>query len=201
MVATCVSAVKGRVMRVVTLDACGNPVTGASSSQVVTRGFVSVKATPVYEDGTEYTQKLADGSLCVSDKAPAQLKRVTIDASFCVFDPDLITIISAARLLNSGTATGTGAAFSGSVNANRFSLDIWQDVSGNGACTAGGLQQYLYWVWPNLGNGQISDYTIEDGVSQFKLTAETMSVGSLWGAGPGSTTWLNQVLLPGEHYA
>ncbi|OFW55851.1 MAG: hypothetical protein A2Y75_05400 [Candidatus Solincola sediminis] len=201
MVATCVSAVKGRVVRVVTLDACGNPVTGASSSQVVTRGFISVKSTPQYEDGAEYTQKQADGSLCVSDKDPAQLKRVALEAVFCVLDPDLIVIAAGARLLNSGTATGTGAAFNGSVNANRFSLEVWQDISGRGACNISGQQQYLYWAWPNVGNGQVSDYTIENGVSQFKLSAETASVGTLWGDGPGTTTWLGQVLLPGEHYA
>ena len=201
MVSTCVSAVKGRRVRVVTLDACGNPVTGASSSVVVTSGFISVKFTPQYEDGTEYTQKLADGTLCVSDKDAGQLKWFEIEATFCVLDPDLIVMMAGARLLRSGGATGTGVAFGGSVNANRVSLELWQDVSGQNSCTSTGLQRYVYWAFPNLGDGRISDYTVENGVSQFKLTARTAIVGPLWGDGPGTVTWLNEALGNTDHIA
>lgn len=202
MVATCVSAVKGRRVRVVTLDACGNPVTGASSSVVVTSGFISVKMTPQYEDGTEYTQKLADGTLCVSQKDAGQLKWVELEATFCVLDPDLITIFGGARLLTSGGATGTGAAFGSNVNSNHVSIEIWQDVSGANACDASGAQQYVYWAWPNVSDGRYSDYTVENSVSQFKITGRTSAVGTLWGDGPGTgTTWLGESLSSPDHYA
>lgn len=202
MVATCVSAIKGRVMRVVALDTCGNPVTGASSAVIVSSGFISVKMTPQYEDGNEYTQKTADGLLCVNQKDPSQLKRVNLDVAMCVLDPDMIVTVSGARLLNNGGATGTGAAFTGLQNAARFSLELWQYVGGaRNGCNASGLQQYVYWAWPNVGNTQISDYTAEAGVSQFKFTAETDVASPLWGDGPGSgTAWITSPVQAYDHY-
>lgn len=202
MVATCASAIKGRVVRVISLDACGNPVTGASSAVVVSEGFISVKSTPQYEDGTEYTQKNAAGALCVNEMSNSQFKRVELEAVFCVLDPDIATIIGGGRLLESGSATGVGAAFGETVNTNRFSLEVWQNVSGRNACDAAGNPQYVYWTWANAGDGKVGDYTVEDGVSQFKLTAITQAVGPLWLTGPGTDgPWLPEALVSGEHYA
>lgn len=193
MSAICVNPIKGRVIRIVKLDTCGNPVTGASSAMVVMNGFVSIQNTFEYEDGTEYTQKRADGTLCVSDKDPSQLKRITSEIQLCTLDPDGIVLMGGARLLST-SATGTGAAIGSNVNTARFSLETWQNVSGANQCNAAGLQQYVYWALPNLGNGMFGDYTIENGVSLLTLTAETQVVGTLWGDGPGASTWLPEAL-------
>lgn len=190
MVSQCVSAIKGRMMRVVKLDVCGNPVTGASSSMVVSKGFISIKPTPEYEDGVEYIKRLADGSFCINQKDSGQLKRVKLEVKICTLDPDLTVITTGARLLSNG-ATGTGAMWSeSSPVTNRFSLEVWQDVAGRGACTASGVQQYVYWAFMNASNAQVQDWTVENDSLEFTFTAETQAVGSLWGTGTGwATPW------------
>jgi hypothetical protein len=195
MTAICVNPIKGRVIRLVKLDTCGNPVTGASSAVVVAQGFVSVAQTFNYEDGTEYTQKRADGSLCVADKDPSQLLRIGLEIVMCTMDPDALVLMGGARLLST-SATGTGGVITSDVNTSRFSLETWQNVAAGANCNPSGIQQYLYWAWPNVGNGIWGDYTVENGVSTFTLSAETQVVGSQWGDGPGATSWLPTSLSP-----
>src|SRR5262249_54709742 len=102
MTATVVTAMKGTTIRVMMLNTCGNIVTGSGSQQVVETGFISVKPSPQYEDGTEFVQKTASGFLCVNQKDPGQLKRVQNDSLFCVLNPDLISIMSGATLIQTG---------------------------------------------------------------------------------------------------
>ena len=72
MVATgvCAAPIKGTHLRIVKLDACGIPVTGASSLVVVTKGFVQVQMDPDYEAGTEFFERNADGDACVNQSDP-----------------------------------------------------------------------------------------------------------------------------------
>jgi hypothetical protein len=43
--------------------------------------------------------------------------------------------------------------------------------------------QYLYWLLPCLENGQIGDFTVENGPMNFTLTAQA-TPSSTWGVGP-----------------
>lgn len=187
-----VAPIKAKVMRAVKLDTCGNPVTGASSSQVVAKGFTQVQVSPDYEDGTEFLTKLADGTPCVNQKDPAFLKRAGLEMHFCVLSPDWVTITTGETqiLTGSGPVTGTGNMFGTDLLTNRFSLELWQPVSGVGACTPSGLQNYVYWAFPNVTNTKLNDFTFELGVFDFVIAAETDYTGYLWGDGPGSVSWL-----------
>lgn len=205
MVSQCVTAIRGRMLRAVKLDTCGNPVTGASSAMVITKGFIEFKLTPQYEDGTEYTKKAADGTLCVNEKDSATLKRWQIDGTLCVMDPDLIVMLTGAsgRLLTT-SATGTGVAFNASKIIGNTSLELWQDVSGRNACDAAGNPQYVYWALPNVFNAQVQDLTIGNDSVDFKFRGETDAVGPRWGTGTGWTTfWMptSPGLVAGEHVA
>jgi len=206
MVSVCVTPIKGRMARLVKLDTCGNPVTGASSAMVISKGYISVEMKPQYEDGQEYLQRAADGTPCVNQKDDGFLKRMQLTMNWCVMDPDAIVIMTGARLLST-SATGTGVAFGESVASAQFSLELWQDITGRGACSASGIPQYVYWAFTNVGNGQVQDYKVENGALQFSIQAETTAVGSRWGTGVGwgSTFWLptntGSVLNSDEHYA
>jgi hypothetical protein len=204
MVSQCVTPIKGRVIRVMKLDACGSIVTGASSSMVVADGFISVKNSPQYEDGTEFIQKRADGFLCVNQKDPGQLKRVQLESLFCTVDPDLRVIMDGARLLTSGGVTGAGAVFTDALNTNRFSLEIWQNITGRGACNAAGQQQYVYWFYPNLGNPMVQDFTAENAALQWHETMESQGIGTSWGAYPTALSpnsiLSGNTLQAGDHY-
>lgn len=203
MAAQCVSAIKGRVMRVIKLDTCGNPVTGAASSMVVSNGFISIKPDPQYEDGTEYLKRLADGTFCVNQKDAGQLKRVKLTTMICTLDPDLMVLMTGARLLSNGV-TGTGAAWSDSQQVSgHYSLEVWQDVAGPSGCDATGNQRYVYWAFPNVSNNQLQSWMIELGTLEFTLTSETAGVGTRWGTGTGwATPWLgSNTLQSGDQFA
>jgi hypothetical protein len=181
MAATCVSPIKASVLRAIKLDSCGIPVTGASSAVSVLRGFISVGATPEYEEGQEFIQKNADGSLCVNEKDPNELKRVGLEIQVCTMDPDFQVIVSGERLLTTGApATGTGVAYGEGQLTSRFSLELWQPIAGANACSPGGVRQYVYWLFGNVGNTMVSDFTFENDVFNFTVSAETKAWSTLW---------------------
>lgn len=197
MSATCVSLVKGRIIRVMALNACGNPVTGTGNLSVQD-GFISVKASPQFETGTEYTKKLANGTLCINEKDQDQLKRIELETKWCVLDPDIIYLMTGARRVTVA-ATNTGNFTNTGVLNTHFSLEVWQQVSGQNACTALGVQQYVYWAWPHVTNAKIMEKTIENGAFEFTMTGDTLPVGPSWGALPtvlppsgylGSAAWV-----------
>jgi predicted outer membrane repeat protein len=66
--------------------------------------------TPEYEDGEEITEKAADGTVCVSYKAPDRLKRATMELAICEPDPELSALLAGGVLLSKNYSTSTGAA-------------------------------------------------------------------------------------------
>ena len=201
MVAQCVSPIQARVARLIKLDVCGNPVTGASSAVVSTNGFISINPSPQYQDGEEHTQRRADGSLCVYKKDPSELTRVDLEINWCVLDPDALVVITGERLLTTNTVTGTGVVYGEGQLTSRFSLEVWQPVVGAGACDASGAQQYVYWAFMNVGNSKINDFTFENAPFQFTTVSETDGVGPLWLSRAGATTWLgDNTLETGDHF-
>lgn len=198
-----VAPIKATVIRLVKLDSCGVPVTGGSSSQVVIKGFTESNVSPDYEEGEEFLTKLADGTPCVNQKDPSFLKRAEIETHWCILSPDAIGLITGERVLfaGSGTVTGTGVFFGTDTLTNRVSMELWQPVSGLGACDAEGLQRYVYWAFPNVTNPRIGDFTFENGVFDFVTTSETDGASALWIARNGSTSWLgDETVEAGEHF-
>lgn len=203
MAARCASPIKGIVARLVKVDVCGNPVTGASSAEVVTNGFIQINPSPQYEEGEVQQQRLADGTFCVNEKDEPQLSRVSLGINWCVLDPDAIVVITGERLLLDGV-TGTGVAFGEGLITARYSLEVWQRVSGRSACDSSGAQRYVYWAFPNVGNTIVNDFSFENAPLQFSTTSETEAAGPLWGNGPGSAgPWLppGATLAVDEHFA
>jgi hypothetical protein len=202
MVAQCVSPIQARVARLIKLDVCGNPVTGASSAVSVVDGFVSINPSPQYLDGEEHQQRKANGALCVYQKDPSELTRVDLEINWCVMDPDALVIVTGERLLTTGSATGTGVAYGTGQLTARFSLEVWQPITGPGSCDASGVQRYLYWAFMNAGNSKVGDFSFQNDVFQFQNTAETQVVGPLWLSRSGAATWLgsNTIDSSSEHF-
>lgn len=201
MVAQCVSPIQARVARLIKLDVCGVPVTGASSAVVVADGFVSINPSPQYLDGEEHQQRKANGSLCVYQKDPSELTRVDLTVNWCVIDPDAIVVITGERLLTTGTATGTGVAYGEGQLTSRFSLEVWQPVTGAGACDPSGNQQFVYWAFPNVGNSKIQDFAFENAPFQYTSVSETKAASLLWLSRVGADDWLgSNEIETGEHF-
>lgn len=189
MTAICFSPLRARVARVIRLDNCCNPATGAGNT-VNFQGFTSIDPSPDYEEGTEHTVRDATGAPCVVDKDESFLKRVGLDIEFCRFDPDLITLMTGQQLLvTGGPVTGTGVAFDGNLLTNRFSLEIWQPLAGT-ACSATGGELHLYWAFPCVGQPMIELGSIEDGPMTITVSGETRPHGTGWPVDPRIAPYL-----------
>jgi hypothetical protein len=191
--ASCATPIKGTIYRMVKLDACGSPVTGASSIQIISKGFVQVQMDPQYEDGTEFFERTADGTPCVNQKDDPVLKRMQLTIDFCEVNTTGASWMMSAREL-AVTNTGYGFAVAEGLSSNRFSLEVWQQIAGSGACNAAGTQQYIYHAWPNCGAGKVNGYTVENDKSTLQLVSETRAASVTangWFDGPGTgTSWL-----------
>lgn len=192
MVAQCGPAAQGTVLRVVKLNTCGAPVTGASSAQVVTDGYISISGEPQYVDGDVFRTKKASGALCLNRTGPNVYANSKVVIKLCVLDPDANTLITGSRLITTGAATGTGAAYGYNNAAAHFSIETWQPIAGQGACDPNtGLQRFVYWAWPHVWNAKLQQFTIENGPLESSYEAITDYPSALWGDGPGTgTSWL-----------
>ncbi|MBE4788401.1 hypothetical protein [Streptomyces caniscabiei] len=180
-VSTCATPIKGTHMRIIALDACGVPVTGSSGLVAVSSGFVQVEMEPDYEDGEEFFERTASGQPCVNQKDDPTLKRLALTVQMCEVNVSMLAFILSARELTTGTpTTGTGFAVAEGNPTNRFSLEVWQEVAGSGACDASGNQRYIYNAWPNVGASQLGSYTIENARSTLEFTSETRGAGPTW---------------------
>lgn len=199
--------IKGRVYRIVKLDSCGNPVTGTGSGmQIVHSAFTQIGQDPQYEDGVEFFERTASGALCVNQKDDPILKRINLTIDFCAINVTGAAYMASARELTVGSpTTGYGFALSEGASSNRFSLEVWQEVAGSGACSATGAQQFIYNAWPNCGASKVNNYNVELARSTLEITAETRAVSAAsngWLAKNGSASWLpaGTTLLGTEHW-
>src|ERR1044072_7101540 len=121
-------------MRVVKVDACGLPVTGSGSLVIVSKGFVQVHNEPQYEDGEEFFERTADGTVCVNQKDDQVLNRFQCTIYFCEVNTTMFAYIASARELTVGGAgvTGAGFAIAEGSPTNRYSLEAWQRGAGSG---------------------------------------------------------------------
>lgn len=192
--------IKGRVMRLISVDACGNPITGASGFQVISKGFIQVQLDPQYEDGDQHRQKLADGTLCVNDDDDDEFTMMQLTVDLCGVCPSIQQIVLGARLLST-SSTGTGAAYSEGPVTARFALEVWQNVTGRGACDpATGAPRYVYWAFPNLGHSRMGSATIQNEGLTMQFITKTDGVGQTWGDGPGSLGPWAPAFVDGEHF-
>lgn len=202
--AICAAPIKGSHLRIVRVDDCGVPVTGAEALTIVTKGFVQVVMEPDYEDGEEFVERNADGELCVNQKDKPSLKRFQLTVDWCEVDPVLAAYVMSARLLDTASpaVTGTGWGMSEGEPDNKFSMEVWQRVAGSGACDPSGEQRYIYNAWPHVGNVQVGSYTIENARSTLQFISETFPASTTWGNGPGATSWLpvGASVLDTEHW-
>lgn len=191
MASICAAPIKGVALRIVQLDVCGNPVTGASSHVVVNNLWTQVQMTPQYEAGTDFFERTADGLIGVNQIDPPILKRMQLQVDLMSMDPDMMPyIISARELLTTAPVSGVGFGLSEGPSLAHYSLEVWQRVAGAGACSAGGQQQYIYHAWPHCYNPQVQQYTIANARSNFQFMCTTAGASPQWGDGPGSTSWL-----------
>ena len=165
------ASVQGAAIRVTRLDAAGGLKQGPLDSYT-TSAFLRMSFTPEYEDGEEITEKAANGTVCVSYKAPDVLKRVTMELAICEPDPELTALLSGGLLLrkNFGTfaspdneSIGWAAPAVGDDPAgNGVAIEVWSFAVKDGKRAT--TNPYFYWVFPYAKLRQSGDRVIENGL-------------------------------------
>lgn len=165
------ASVQGVAIRVTRLDAAGNLLNGAGDSYT-TSAFLRTSFTPEYEEGDEITEKSADGTVCVSYKAPDTLKRITMEIAICDPDPELTALMSGGLLLrkNFGSfaspdnkSVGWAAPAVGDDPAgNGVAVEVWSYAVKDGKRAS--TLPYFYWVFPYVKLRQSGDRVIENGL-------------------------------------
>lgn len=178
------ASVSGVAIRVTRLDASGNLLTGPLDSYTMT-SFIQASFTPEYEEGDEITQKGADGTVCVSFKAPDTLKRVTMEISICDPDPEFTALIAGGVLLTrQGTpgddetsqAVGWASSQVGEdPSKNGVAIEVWSYAVQNGKRAVN--NPYFHWVFPYVLLRQSGDRVIENGL--LANTFEGFGLGNL----------------------
>lgn len=185
MATVCSAQSRGKRMRITRLDECGVPVAGPNST-LVTTGWVSVTATPVYQDQEDIAITNANGDLCIDDQSDVALRWLTLNAVFCNIDPYAINLITGDPLVvDDATPTPDTVGFrwdAGVTGSANFALEVWSGIKGQ-PCDAEGFVQYGYWLYPFVVQAQIQEYVLENGGLTLSFTART-SPGSGWGVGP-----------------
>lgn len=181
------SSVAGMAIRVTRLAADGNLVTGPSASYV-TKKFVSLGFTPEYETGDEFTTKAADGSVCVTWKAPDTLKRVTLSIALCDPDPEFTEMISGGTLLSAGgKSVGYKAPLVGvDATPNGVAIEVWSIANVNGRQAS--VNPYWHWVFPYAQMHQAGERAIQNDL--LATSFEGWGVGNDgFGDGPAAPLW------------
>lgn len=192
MAATCPSYIGARRLRVTRLDECGRPVYGPCN-QVVSDGFVSVEFSPEVEEGEDYTQRNANGDLCVNERGKDALTWISVAIEFCRVDAELWQIMNPTwkTVTNAqGDVTGfrIGEKFS---DTQGFALELWPKATGQASlCDEDAPTDAApngYFLLPYVLGGAPESWTLENGVATFTLNGRTKG-GSLWGRGPYNIT-------------
>lgn len=166
------ASVQGVAIRITRLDANLDLMTGNSDSYTTT-SFIRTSFTPEYEEGDEITEKSADGTVCVSYKAPDTLKRVTLEIAVCEPDVEVSQLLSGGVLL-AGRPDGEGGN-KPPISMGWASAQVGEDPSGNGVCVEvwsraiqsgkpAASNPYFHWVFPYVKTRLSGDRVIENGL-------------------------------------
>lgn len=165
------ASVQGVSIRVTRLDAAGNLLNAAGDSYT-TSAFLRVSFTPEYEEGDEIVEKSADGTVCVSYKAPDTLKRITMELAICEPDTELSQLLSGGLLLRKNLGTfgtpdnqsiGWAAPAVGDDPAgNGVAIECWSFAVKDGKRAS--VRPYFHWIFPYVKLRQSGDRVIENGL-------------------------------------
>ncbi len=179
------ASVQGVSIRVTRLDAAGNLLNGAGDSYT-TSAFMRASFTPEYEEGDEIVEKSADGTVCVSYKAPDTMKRITMELAICEPDTELSALISGGLLLrkNYGSfaapdnkSVGWAAPSVGDdpTGGNGVAVEVWSFAVKDGRRAAN--LPYFHWIFPYTRLRQSGDRVIENGM--LATTFEGYGLGNI----------------------
>lgn len=148
------SSVQGRLIRVTPLTVDG--AVDETKPVWVSNGFITATFSPEFEDGDEITEKAADGSVCISYKAPDSFKRLNFNLSLCSPDPESAAVLAGGLLIEGGgphacdSSPGEVIGYSsppvGDAGENPVAIEVWSTANIGGRPASGA--PWFHWVFP-----------------------------------------------------
>lgn len=180
----CFAQVRGRVIRVTRLDACGNPDPGASAV-VVSKRVSSVTIDEVTDDGTNIRERNFGDELCIVDDAFTSVIGYTGVIALCGVDPDLISLFTGNPVVRnaSGDVVGFDAMTGIDLDSFGFAIEVWSRIAGS-ACDPSGNRLWGYTPFPYFKGGRLGGFSFENGAVQFTINGAQTRDGNGWGVGP-----------------
>lgn len=204
------SLIRGRRMRVTSLNGCGVPNYGEEAS-AVTDGFISVAFTAQTTDAEPIEITNANGDICARDPGQAKFNGYQLELTFCGVLPCVFEMLTGQPPVQDVNGQTVGFRMNSSIDqsSSAFALELWAGVPGV-ACdptnpTAQG--SYGYVLVPFVSQGVIGDFTIENGAVNFVVSGASTKDGNAWGAGPydvvedaaGNAAQLPEILDGDDH--
>lgn len=180
----CYAQVRGSVIRVTRLDACGNPDPGASAV-VVSKKVSSVTIDEVTDEGTNIRERNFGDELCIVDDAFTQIIGYTGVINLCGVDPDLISVFTGQPVVKNaaGDVVGFDATTDIDLDSFGFAIEVWSRIAG-AACDPSGNRPWGYSVFPFFKGGRLGGFSFENGPVSFTIQGAQTRDGNGWGVGP-----------------
>lgn len=180
----CFAQVRGSVIRVTRLDACGNPDPGLSAVAVSKR-ISTITIDEVTDDGTNIRERNFGDELCIVDDAFTEVIGYSADISLCGVDPDLISLFTGQPIVTNAAGDIVGFDASSDINLDSFgfALEVWSRIA-QGACDNDGNRPWGYTVFPFFKGGRLGGFSFENGAVQFTISGAQTRDGNGWGVGP-----------------
>lgn len=180
----CYAQVRGSVIRVTRLDACGTPDPGASAV-VVSKRVSTVTIDEVTDDGTNIRDRNFADELCVVDDAFTQVLGYTADIALCGVDPGLVSLLTGQPTVTNAAdeIVGFDANTGIDLDSFGFALEVWSRIAGS-SCDPSGNRQWGYTPFPFLKGGRLGGFSFENGAVQFTISGAQTRDGNGWGVGP-----------------
>ena len=176
--------IRGKRMRLTRLTAAAAPDTTGLAAMVVSKGFVTAKLTPQYDEGQKVQQKTSNGDYCINEPATKIVEGVVTEIQFCGVDPDIYSLITGQPVVLDGQGQAVGFRLAGGVPVtDGFALEVWTGVAGNSAQGDISGNGWGYFLVPYLYGGKVGELLIQDGAATFTVTTESRENPG-WGTGP-----------------
>jgi hypothetical protein len=183
----CFPLLRGEVIRVTRLDACGAPVNSACSV-ITTDGFVEIALTSRITEGETVEVKKANGKTCIKDTAPSTWDGWSMNITFCNVDPLLFSMLTGQHVVYDANGVPIGFSLRDDVDlrGQGVALELWSNVPSGStdACADGGAQgSWGYSIFPFVQGGVFGDRTINNGEVTFSVQNMQTKAGAQWGVG------------------
>ncbi len=176
--------IRGQVVRVTRLDACGIPDPG-NSAVAVTDGIQSVTFEELTDSGTDIRVRNFADRLCLRDDANEEFIGFQGTISLCGVDPGFVNVITRQKEVKNAAGDTVGLDIETGVDLQdtAFALEIWTRLAGT-ECGVDGNQAWGYNIFPFNKGGRLSAPSFENGVSDLTITGFKTYDGNGWGSGP-----------------